>query len=93
MARALAAGGSSLSIYLGQSILLSTIFAGYGLGYWSALDRASATGIAVLVTFGLIIALSLWRSRFPVGPFEWLLRRITYAGIRAGAGERVKRKA
>jgi hypothetical protein len=39
MARALNAGGSSLSIYLGQSIILSTIFSGYGLGLWGAVDR------------------------------------------------------
>ncbi|MEQ9039004.1 MAG: hypothetical protein RIE24_11680 [Silicimonas sp.] len=31
MARALAAGGSSLRIYPGQSIFLSTIFSGCGL--------------------------------------------------------------
>jgi uncharacterized protein len=42
MAQALKAGGSSLSIYLGQSIILSTIFSGYGLGLWSAVDRLTA---------------------------------------------------
>jgi uncharacterized protein len=35
MAQALKAGESSLSIYLGQSIILSTIFSGYGLGLWA----------------------------------------------------------
>jgi len=82
MARALAAGGSSLSVYLGQSIVLSTIFSAYGLGLWGAVDRLTAVGIAVAVTVCLIAALSLWRVRFPLGPFEWVLRRITYAGLR-----------
>jgi uncharacterized protein len=82
MSRALAAGGSSLSIYLGQSILLSTVFSAYGLGLWSQVDRATASGIAVLVTIVLIIAVMIWRSWFKLGPFEWVLRWITYAGAR-----------
>lgn len=81
MARALAAGGSSLSIYLGQSIILSTIFAGYGLGLWGAVDRFSAVSIALVVTVFLIGSLTVWRARFGLGPFEWLLRRITYARL------------
>jgi len=80
LSRALAAGGSSLTIYLGQSILLSTIFAGYGLGLWGAVDRATATGIALVVTIALIGLVAIWRMRFALGPFEWVLRRITYAG-------------
>lgn len=79
MGRALAAGGSSLSIYLGQSILLSTVFSGYGLGLWDDLGRMSAVGIAVAVTFALIVILALWHTKFSLGPFEWCLRRITYA--------------
>ena len=80
MSRVLAAGGSSLSIYLGQSIILSSIFSAYGLDLWSKTDRATATGIAILVTILLIAALVVWRRWFRLGPFEWFLRRITYAG-------------
>ncbi len=80
MARALAAGGSSLSVYLGQSIILTTIFSGYGFGLWEKVDRLTATAIAIAVTAGLIIALSIWRTRFALGPFEWALRRMTYRG-------------
>jgi uncharacterized protein len=82
MAQALAAGGSSLSIYLGQSIVLSTIFSGYGLGLWSAVDRLTAVLVALAVTGGLIGLLLIWRRYFKLGPFEWVLRRITYAGLR-----------
>jgi len=82
MAKALAAGGSSLSVYLGQSIVLSTIFSGYGLGLWGAVDRLTAVAIALAVTAGLVGALLLWRRYFKLGPFEWVLRRITYARLR-----------
>lgn len=85
MARVLSAGGSSLSIYLGQSIILSTIFAGYGFGLWEAVDRTAATLIAVGVTVLLIVLVSLWRTRFQQGPFEMVLRRITYGGVTATA--------
>ncbi|MEQ8964826.1 MAG: DUF418 domain-containing protein [Azospirillaceae bacterium] len=81
MAQALKAGGSSLSIYLGQSIILSTIFSGYGLGLWSAVDRVTAVFIALAVTAGLIGALLLWQRYLKLGPFEWVLRRITYGGL------------
>lgn len=80
MAGALTAGGSSLSIYLGQSIILSTMFSGYGFGLWGDVDRLTSVAIAVAVTLALIAALALWRTRFALGPFEWVLRRITYSG-------------
>ena len=83
MSRALAAGGSSLSIYLGQSIILSSIFSAYGLGLWSNVDRATASSIAILVTVLLVMVLSVWRIWFKLGPFEWVLRQITYFGTRA----------
>jgi uncharacterized protein len=82
LARVLAAGGSSLSVYLGQSIILTTVFSGYGLGLWGAVDRLTATAIAIVVTAGLILALSVWRLRFAMGPFEGLLRWISRAGQR-----------
>ncbi len=83
MARARAAGGSSLSVYLGQSIILSTVFSGYGLGLWHQVDRLTAVAIAIAVTAALIAALSVWHERYALGPFEWLLRRLTYAGLDA----------
>lgn len=83
LSRVLMAGGSSLSIYLGQSILLTNIFSAYGLGYWNSLNHAAASFIAILVTLALILGLILWRTRFPQGPFELLLRKITYLGTGA----------
>ena len=81
IARALAAGGSSLSVYLGQSIILATVFSACGLGLWGAVDRLTAVAIAVAVTAALIGGLSIWRIRFALGPFERVLRRITYARL------------
>lgn len=74
-------GASSLSIYLGQSILLSTLFAPYGAGLWGAVDVREATGIALAATLGLMAAVMLWRRLFGLGPFELILRRITEHGM------------
>ena len=81
----LTAGGSSLSVYLGQSIILTTVFSGYGLGLWDSVGKPVAIAIAVAATAAPILALSLWRRRFALGPFEWALRRVTYLGVRASA--------
>jgi uncharacterized protein len=76
-------GKMSLSIYLGESLLMTTLAAGWGFGLFG-LD----TGPALLVALGVWILLSimagLWhRSLGPSapGPAERLLRRMTYAGI------------
>lgn len=70
MAQALQAGGSSLSIYLGQSIILTTLFSNYGLGLWGALDHLSAVLIALFTTASLVVALALWCNIYELGPFE-----------------------
>ena len=80
MARLLKAGGASLSVYLGQSIVLSILFAGYGFGLWDAVGPATAGLIALTVTLLLMFALTLWLTRFTLGPFEVILRGITRAG-------------
>ena len=82
MGALLTAGGSSLSVYLGQSIILSTLFAPYGLGLWGDIGPAAAVALAVGVTVALILALVVWRRFFALGPFEWILRRITGIGAR-----------
>ncbi len=49
----------------------------------------AATIIAVVVTVALILVLSIWRIWFKLGPFEWVLRGITYAGApSASKGEK-----
>ncbi len=75
-------GRMALTNYLLQSLVMSTVFLGYGLGYWG-LGRAWQ----VLFALGLCalqIALShWWLARFRYGPAEWLWRAITYMKIPA----------
>ena len=86
-ARALAwiapAGRMALTNYLTQSLVCTTIFAGYGLGYFEQLPRAGQVPFA-LVLFALqVVASRAWLARFRHGPVEWGWRALTYGRLPA----------
>ncbi|MEC1177793.1 DUF418 domain-containing protein [Metasolibacillus meyeri] len=73
-------GRLSLTNYLMQSIICTTIFYGYGLGYFGELGVALGLLIAV-VLYSLQLYLSnLYSKRFSMGPVEWVLRKFVYLG-------------
>lgn len=73
-----AAGRMALSNYLGQSVLCTLLFSGYGLGYWGELDL-TVTLPLVLGVFALQAAFSgFWLRHFRFGPAEWVWRSLTY---------------
>lgn len=72
------AGRMALSNYLLQSLLLGTLFYGYGFGLWGQVPRAQQA-LLVLLLFALQLAAShAWFARFRIGPVEWLWRTLTY---------------
>lgn len=73
-------GTASLTAYLLQSVILSLIFCGYGLGYFGQLSAIMCCVLALVVGLFSISFTSLWRTRFKRGPMELLLRRWTYLG-------------
>ena len=75
-------GTASLTAYLLQSLILSLIFCGYGLGLYSKLGAFACISIAFVVGSLTISFASIWRTRFKLGPMEILLRRWTYLGQR-----------
>ncbi|MBA4150815.1 MAG: DUF418 domain-containing protein [Verrucomicrobia bacterium] len=71
-------GRMALSNYLLQSIVCTTLFYSYGLGFYGSVGRAAGVVLAVVI-FLLQIPLSRWwLSRFQFGPAEWLWRSVTY---------------
>jgi uncharacterized protein len=64
----------SLTGYLGESILLSLIFCGYGLGLFGQFGAASVLLIAIAVWLLLDLFAKSWQHFFQYGPFEQLLR-------------------
>ena len=76
-------GRMALTHYLGQSLICSLLFYGYGAGLFGELGRAAQTGI-VLGVFALQIGIShAWLSHHRYGPMEWTWRWLTY-GRRPG---------
>lgn len=71
-------GRMALSNYLGQSLVCTLIFYGYGLGYFQQLPRAWHIPFAlVLITLQTLFSI-WWLSRFSMGPAEYLWRWLTY---------------
>lgn len=72
------AGSASLSAYIFQSLALSLVFCGYGLGLFGQVGAANVFCIACGVAFASLILVAVWRSQADRGPLEILLRRVTY---------------
>ena len=71
-----AAGRMAFSNYLGTSLIMTTIFYGYGLGWFGYLHRAQLYWL-VLGQWLLILSWSPWWLRhFRYGPFEWAWRSL-----------------
>lgn len=79
----LARGGSaSLTAYLMQSMILSLLFCGYGLGLYQKTGALGCTIIAFITGLISIVFVSLWRKKYTRGPMEYLLRYWSYFGKR-----------
>lgn len=79
-------GRASLSVYIGQSVLLSLLFCGYGLGFfgqWGAFPVV-LSGVAAWVVLGLVA--KAWLDHFGQGPLEGLLARWTGERVNSPAG-------
>lgn len=75
------AGRMSLTGYLGESILLSAIFCGWGLGLLGALSAFHAALVALGCWLLLDGLAHLWLRRYTYGPFEWALRCWSHTAI------------
>lgn len=73
------AGRMSLTVYIGESLLLSLLFAGYGGGFFGEWGAAAVALCALLVWVLLDIGAHLAQRRWQTGPLESLLRRFSDA--------------
>jgi uncharacterized protein len=74
-------GRLALTNYLGQTVVCTTVFYAYGLGWFATLTRAQlfVFGLAV---WALQLALSaLWLRWFVMGPVEWAWRSLTWGKV------------
>ena len=70
-------GRTSLTIYIGESLILSALFCGWGFGLFGQLGAAAVTGVAILTWVLLVITMHFWLRRFRQGPLEALMTRWT----------------
>jgi len=72
------AGRMSLTIYLTQSIVATTIFYSYGFGLYGKVDVMTGTWMAIGIFAIQLIFAELWLSKFKQGPVEALWKKLTY---------------
>lgn len=72
------AGRMALSNYLGQSLVCTLLFYGYGLGWFEQMGRAWQLLFAVALFTAQVALSRAWLRHFRFGPMEWLWRAITY---------------
>ncbi|MBA3676948.1 MAG: DUF418 domain-containing protein [Sphingosinicella sp.] len=74
--RIAAAGRAAFTNYLGTSILMTSLFYGYGANLFGEFSRAELW-LLVIAMWVLMLAWSKpWLERFSYGPFEWLWRSL-----------------
>lgn len=77
MQHALAAVGRlALSNYLLSSVILTSLFYGYGMGWFGALDRVALLAVVGALWAALVLWSLCWTRFFRHGPAEWLWRSL-----------------
>ena len=75
--RVASAGRVSLSAYLSQTLIFTTVFYGYGLGKAFEWGPFEVCCFAVMVYLAQLVVCHWWCQRFCLGPMEWLWRSLT----------------
>lgn len=73
-----AVGRMALTNYLMQSVVMTLVFYGYGLGQYGRLHLGWGVGLALALFTLQIIASNWWLRSFHYGLVEWLWRCLTY---------------
>lgn len=73
-----AVGQMALTNYLGQTVICTTLFYGFGLGLFGAVPRWQQALIVLGVWGVQMVASTAWLRVFRFGPVEWLWRSVTY---------------
>jgi uncharacterized protein len=72
-------GRMAFTNYLTQTLICTTVFYGYGLGYYGSIPRWQLFFVFVpVVLIVQAFVSSLWLRHFRMGPAEWLWRALTY---------------
>ena len=78
MQRFAAVGRMAFTNYLLHSIILTTVFYGYGFGLYGHIPRLWQMAFVVVVIGLQMIVSPLWLKHYRFGPAEWFWRSLTY---------------
>ncbi|MEE9434542.1 MAG: DUF418 domain-containing protein [Sphingorhabdus sp.] len=76
IARVAATGRAAFTNYLGTSIVMTTIFYGYGLGLYGKVGRTELWLYVLGAWLVMLLWSKPWLVRFHYGPLEWLWRSL-----------------
>src|SRR5438093_69138 len=76
--RMAAVGRTAFSNYILQTVICTTIFYGYGFGYFGSVPRTGQILIVFAIYAAQLVIAPLWLRHFQFGPLEWLWRSVTY---------------
>lgn len=76
LTRVVATGQAAFTNYLGTSILMTTIFYGYGLGLYGEVSRVGLWAFVIGAWAIMLWWSKLWLERFRYGPLEWVWRSL-----------------
>jgi uncharacterized protein len=73
-----AAGRMALTNYLTQTLILITLFYGFGFGLFYQVSLTQGVLITIVLYLIQVCWSNLWFKKFKYGPLEWLWRGLTY---------------
>jgi uncharacterized protein len=73
-----AVGRMAFSNYIGQTMLATALFYGWGMGLYARLNRLELLLVMVLIWILQLLISPWWLARFRYGPLEWLWRTLCY---------------
>ncbi len=76
IARVAAAGRVAFSNYLGTSLVMTTLFYGYGVGLFGEVSRSNLWLFVITAWVVMLTWSKPWLMRFHFGPLEWLWRSL-----------------
>ena len=71
----------AFSNYIGTSIVMTSIFYGYGLGLFGSVDRMTLYLFVIGGAAAMLLWSKLWLDRFHYGPLEWLWRSLARGSL------------
>jgi uncharacterized protein len=78
MTRFTAVGRMAFTNYLMHTIVMTTIFYGYGLGFYGQVPRFFQMGFVVAMLGFQLWFSTFWLDRYRFGPAEWCWRSLSY---------------